>query len=1462
MPKTVRSFTSGRMNKMVDEKLVPDGEYIDALNCRVNSSEGGEMGVIENSKGNELLATILYNGTPLSTSALCIGSFADDARETIYWAIHDPAFAPSATNKLDIIASFNVNTNVLRYHVISVNEVVNGVPTNVNTTLNFDSKFPITAWDMVDDLLFFTDGKNDPRVLNINETYEVPGIGGADWGELAEALRVIKRPPSSAPTAIPIITTTGRSYNYISDRFLSFAYRYRYADNMYSATSAWSSVAFIPSLFGLDIDGYVNAGMVNRANAVRVVINTGSDFVKEIEILYKDARANIIKVAERISKAETGTISNATFDYIFTGQKVFTVLPQSELLRLYDNVPRLAVAQTIMGNRLLYGNYVEGYNITRANTPVPMAFRASLISEEIEEKVLVTGVAQSTYTINGTETVPDSLVAFDLTGIDLRQGGSITLDIVIAHDRFTAIPAPPAITPATPLTFSFFFIRDYTSVFDLATSQEFQNAVGTITNIQTVANCALGVTFTDAFNCAIPATLGTFAKTASGITAINEPISILASPTLPIIGLQLPAMQFVSGIDESYEYYKITEHSALFESSQSPKSLHSNRGYEVGMMYYDEYMRGTNALVSNSNNVFVPCSASIFQNKIRVTIPTIQRAPEWAKFYKFAIKPDKEDYETIYTSFYFNDPDSPATYFLVEGENARKVESGDRLYVKKDSTGALRGCVSCVVLEKEAKESDFIQLQNFTVPAGVYIKINAEGFSTEIDLDSIYERGGADGTTSANSFPIAVVPLYEVVSNVNIDIPIGSVIEMNFIFRRKGNRGGTGNCERRNYTLKVRLVARATYNDFKAWWEGDNVSAILNTGEVDVGGNLGINNVYESAFATTPTDISTALGTNYYKFYEDTGNANRISLLISGTRSCTGLKPSNTRSTVEATIRIIKADNAIVFETEPIDSQPDIFYEGEQTFSIDSSGFHFGNVQTQTSTVPAIVDTNFFNCFTFGNGIESYKVRDSLVGRSFLLGNRVLSTTVLEYKEIRRFADITYSGVYNNETNVNKLNEFNLGLLNFKQLERIFGSIQIIDGRETDVLVLQEDKISTVLSGKNLLSDAEAGGTIVSIPEVLGTQVARSEKFGISSNRESYVRWGGDRYFTDVKRNAVLNLKGSGAANDQLSVISDMGMENWFRDEFILKFDTQKVGGYDPYMKEYVLSSNLRLLPTAVDCIGCGVAQTFKIFSGTPITFCVNLPQYIGDVDIDYTILELTTTAEVKVDALYNTVLHTTGNVDVSGSFNFSKDEILVKTVQITASVTTGEATLQLLVNCPTPEILNVVEVVVNLDSDSGKLIHTQYNYTDGVFVSPIQSTQVQFVGGTDNPLVTRYNLISGGQGLSAIPTSGSLVTMYTDKIGIDDFDFIDGIHEFKYLRTNTVYGNNPTDIATLLGLVSTATPTIDNNPQYSSSFTFSGTGNYLYLVWDLRTSVQIDICYDTVSSRGLCCCACEPDTI
>ena len=130
MANSKRNFISGKMNKSLDERLVPNGQYIDALNVRLGSTEDSEIGSVENSKGNSLLTDItlgVYSSVsyPLSANATCIGAFEDGANETIYWFIHDKNATDTVLGKADLIVSFNTRTSSTTTHIVSFkNEMI------------------------------------------------------------------------------------------------------------------------------------------------------------------------------------------------------------------------------------------------------------------------------------------------------------------------------------------------------------------------------------------------------------------------------------------------------------------------------------------------------------------------------------------------------------------------------------------------------------------------------------------------------------------------------------------------------------------------------------------------------------------------------------------------------------------------------------------------------------------------------------------------------------------------------------------------------------------------------------------------------------------------------------------------------------------------------------------------------------------------------------------------------------------------------------------------------------------------------------------------------------------------------------------------------------------------------------------------------------------------------------------
>ena len=1496
MANLTRNFTLGKMNKVVDERLVPNGEYIDAMNARMGSTEQSEIGVIENTKGNLALTALSYfDGTPISVDATCIGAFADSANETVYWFVHDPNFTntssgPNPTGKLDLIVSFNTLTNILTYHIISIDD-----GGGVNTTLNFNSQYLITGVNKIGDLLFFTEDYNQPRFINVLRNYPNPvanidGGGSPDGPSvLAESILVIKRPPVTAPT-VELIDQAGQN-NYLDERFICFAYRYRYIDGEYSATSQWSDPAFSPSDFAFTPNSYLNEGMTNAFNAAVVSYETGGPLVVGIDLLFKQANNNIIKVIEKLDKAEMGIPNDITQTFTFNNSKIFTILPESEILRLYDNVPRLAKAQTIMGNRLMYGAYLEGYDLVdKFGNPIRLEYETELLTNEIGFEDLSYTLTSGNYNFGSGIAIADSVLRLDLSDIDLIAGSSITIEAKISHTVYNGdLPNPTDIVVDLAVNFSFVLPVDYPSVYALVTSVEFQNAIGTSANILPVyspipgddTSCD-GTTFTDQVNCLLPQTLatpnafGSVTKYASGIDAAGEPMTAtISSPSSTIVEIQLIAMQYVDDvaapIQNVYDYYRFTEIEAYYQKVSTPRSLHSNRGYEIGIVYMDEFNRASTALVSPFNTEYVACGNSVTKNSIRVLIPTSMRAPGWAKRYKFVCKADTENYETIYTSVFFTEAETNDVYFLLEGENMRKVENGDRYIVKRDTGGALLTCAYATVLEKEAKQAGFITTQEGVAPpAGVYMKMKPDSFQATQGANSIIDPGQI--TTNENNggeFPIQDYPMniWDGSAWVDYTVPAGSRIRLRFKFQRLGPGDGNRSCERRIYTLEVTLTSSANYDNMYDWWVGDNVAAVLNTGTEQVGGsgNCGITNVFIPTLGVPTPDVCI----NYFRFYRYSNN--KLVLKISGTVRCAGVTGGERRkSTIISEVTVFRADNLLVFETLPTDTLPDIFFENELSFPISDDGDHLsdmtGDISQDIATgTPGIIQTGFFNCFTFGNGIESYKIRDSLIGRSFNLGSRVTSVSAQDYKAADRYADITYSGVYNQETNVNRLNEFNLGLLNFKNLEVLFGRIFIIDSRDTDVLVLQEDKISYVLAGKNLLSDSTGGGVITSVPEVLGTQIARTEKYGISFNPESYVHWGFDRFFTDAKRGAVIQLRGSSASQEQLNVISELGMRTWFRDQFIDSFNTQKLGGYDPYMNEYVLSANDIQLPGAPECVACGVSQTLTLSQEGEeeklFEYCVSLGQNIGVSTISWVVESIT--GEFTISVNYDSSVISDGPTDESGSISFLKNFVNVNTAAISITYT-GDVVLSIIADCPVPSLLNVVQVVITSDSDAGKTIHAQYRYTDGTFVGPLQSSIALFQTGASNPLVSLYSMSTGYQGAGGFPTDSSDVTISTNKIVPDDFDFDILSNNFRYLRTTALYDNNPVDISALIAASSLALPISNLGSVFSAQFPMppSGDGDYLYLIYDLRKSSSVMLCYTNVGSEPSLkelCCDCAP---
>ncbi len=159
MAEIKNSFLRSKMNKDLDDRLIPNGEYRDAQNISVGKSEDDDIGALETVLGNtEKQFTI----TPaLPSDIQTIGYLTDEYTQTIFVFATNytdsspddtPTYAPSG--KRCIIYSWSPKNPA------TAKVIADGV------FLNFSTTNPIQA-SLIENLLFFTDNRNQPRKVNV-----------------------------------------------------------------------------------------------------------------------------------------------------------------------------------------------------------------------------------------------------------------------------------------------------------------------------------------------------------------------------------------------------------------------------------------------------------------------------------------------------------------------------------------------------------------------------------------------------------------------------------------------------------------------------------------------------------------------------------------------------------------------------------------------------------------------------------------------------------------------------------------------------------------------------------------------------------------------------------------------------------------------------------------------------------------------------------------------------------------------------------------------------------------------------------------------------------------------------------------------------------------------------------------------------------------------------------------------
>jgi len=186
------------MNKDLDARILPPGEYRDGENIAISRSEGADVGALENILGNKLVSDFGITAIGVET----IGMHTDNGNNRIFLFMTN--YTDSSSDQLSNRASVDSYCSIIVYDFDDDNYevLVEG------SFLNFSKTQPIYGINLLEDLLFWTDDRNQPRRIDILKALNAPATSGNPYYQIEENISVAKYYPFSTPETYEEITVT------------------------------------------------------------------------------------------------------------------------------------------------------------------------------------------------------------------------------------------------------------------------------------------------------------------------------------------------------------------------------------------------------------------------------------------------------------------------------------------------------------------------------------------------------------------------------------------------------------------------------------------------------------------------------------------------------------------------------------------------------------------------------------------------------------------------------------------------------------------------------------------------------------------------------------------------------------------------------------------------------------------------------------------------------------------------------------------------------------------------------------------------------------------------------------------------------------------------------------------------------------------------------------------------------
>lgn len=330
---------NGVMNTDLANDILPPFHHKYLLNGRFRGN-GNNMRV-ENIPGNVLIPNYLLP----SGNNECIGGFYDSVKRRIIWFNYN-------SNGRNGIYKYDVGTKVLSKIFLCFTDTATDI-------LSFSLDYPVNSASIVyrtesdGDLMYWTDGLNRPRYLNLDTVAALQPF-------TEDMINAAKDAPLS-PLACSYQNDINVNVNNLRKKLFRFAQRWVYKNLEKSTLSTISKVPIPVNGYDPDTD---NDSTLN--NNILVRIYGGGDDYQSIELLVQVNNGNTwgdFATVATFDRDEYSIPPNGTYDFNFYNDSDYVPIDTLDMVLYYDRVPDVAQALEVLnGNHIIYGNTTDGYN--------------------------------------------------------------------------------------------------------------------------------------------------------------------------------------------------------------------------------------------------------------------------------------------------------------------------------------------------------------------------------------------------------------------------------------------------------------------------------------------------------------------------------------------------------------------------------------------------------------------------------------------------------------------------------------------------------------------------------------------------------------------------------------------------------------------------------------------------------------------------------------------------------------------------------------------------------------------------------------------------------------------------------------------------------------------------------------------------------------------------------------------